>query len=85
MRPQRFRGSRLLRALDRHLPVTVMLAPGYSTHQRVTVERAARLLAACDVALLDDGASISSFEADRRAQGVAPGASESGRSARCRL
>ena len=45
-----------------------MLAPGYSTHQRVTVERAARLLAACDVALLDDGASISSFEADRRAQ-----------------
>jgi hypothetical protein len=26
------------------------------------------LLAACDAALLDDGASISSFEADRRAR-----------------
>ena len=25
--------------------------PGYSTHQRATVERAARLLAACDAAL----------------------------------
>jgi hypothetical protein len=46
----------------------VMLAPGYSTHQRATVERAARLLAACDAALLHDGASISSFEADRRAR-----------------
>ena len=45
----------------------VMLAPGYSTRQRATAERAARLLAACDAALLDDGASISSFEADRRA------------------
>jgi hypothetical protein len=32
------------------------------------VARAARLLAACDAALLDDGASISSFEAERRAQ-----------------
>jgi hypothetical protein len=45
----------------------VGLAPGYSMRQRATVERAARLLAACDAALLDDGASISSFEADRRA------------------
>jgi hypothetical protein len=44
-----------------------MLAPGYSTRQRATVERAARLLAACDAALLDDGASISSFEVERRA------------------
>ena len=49
-------------------PSAVMLAPGYSTRQRATVERAARLLAACDTALLDDGASISSFEANRRAQ-----------------
>ena len=36
--------------------------------QRATVERAAQLLAACDAALRDDGASISSFEADRRAR-----------------
>ena len=49
-------------------PIAVLLAPGYSTRQQATVERAARLLAACDAALLDDGASISSFEADRRAQ-----------------
>ncbi len=45
----------------------VMLAPGYSTRQQATAERAARLLAACDAALLDDGASITSFEAERRA------------------
>jgi hypothetical protein len=45
-----------------------MLAPGYSTRQYATVERASRLLAACDAALLDDGSSISSFEADRRAR-----------------
>jgi hypothetical protein len=49
-------------------PSTVILAPGYSTRQRATVERAARLLAACDAALLDDGSSISSFEAERRAR-----------------
>jgi hypothetical protein len=49
-------------------PTAMMLAPGYSARQRATVERAARLLAACDAALLDDGASISSFEANRRAQ-----------------
>jgi hypothetical protein len=48
-------------------PSTLILAPGYSGRQRATVERAARLLAACDAALLDDGSSISSFEADRRA------------------
>jgi hypothetical protein len=44
-----------------------MLAPGYSTRQRATAERAARLLAICDAALSHDGASISAFEADRRA------------------
>ena len=49
-------------------PSTAILAPGYSTRQRATVERAAQLLAACDAALRDDGASISSFEADRRAR-----------------
>ena len=49
------------------LPAPAVLAPGYSHHQRATAERASRLLAACDAALLHDGASISSFEADRRA------------------
>ena len=49
------------------LAAGVLLAPGYSTRQRATAERAARLLAACDSALLNDGASISSFEAERRA------------------
>jgi hypothetical protein len=49
-------------------PNGAMLAPGYSTRQYATVERASRLLAACDAALLDDGSSISSFEADRRAR-----------------
>jgi hypothetical protein len=43
------------------------LAPGYSTRQQAAAERAARLLVACDAALLDDGASITSFEAERRA------------------
>ena len=45
-----------------------VLPPGYTSRQRATVQRAARLLAACDAALLNDGASISSFEANRRAQ-----------------
>jgi hypothetical protein len=44
-----------------------MLAPGYSSRQQATAERAARLLAACDAALGHDGGSISVFEADRRA------------------
>jgi hypothetical protein len=44
-----------------------LLAPGYSSRQRATAERAARLLAMCDAALGHDGASISAFEADRRA------------------
>jgi len=43
------------------------LAPGYSTRQQMTAERAALLMVACDAALSHDGASISSFEADRRA------------------
>lgn len=49
-------------------PAPAVLAPGYSSSQRATAERASRLLAACDAALLHDGASLSSFEADRRAQ-----------------
>ena len=68
MLPLRYRGSMSPQALGRPAPSAVILAPGYGTRQRATVERAARLLAACDAALLDDGASISSFEADRRAR-----------------
>jgi hypothetical protein len=49
-------------------PETLVLAPGYSSRRRATVQRAAWLLAACDAALQHDGASISSFEANRRAQ-----------------
>ena len=49
-------------------PETLPLAPGYSSRRRATVLRAAWLLAACDAALQHDGASISSFEANRRAQ-----------------
>ena len=49
-------------------PATAVLPPGYTSRQRATVQRATRLLAACDAALLNDGASISSFEANRRAQ-----------------
>jgi hypothetical protein len=49
-------------------PTTAALAPGYTSRQRATVQRASRLLVACDAALLSDGASISSFEATRRAQ-----------------
>ena len=49
-------------------PAAAALPPGYTSRQRATVQRAARLLAACDAALLNDGPSISSFEANRRAQ-----------------
>lgn len=49
-------------------PAAVALPPGYTSRQRTTAQRAARLIAACDAALLDDGASISSFEASRRAE-----------------
>lgn len=44
------------------------LAPGYSSRQGATAERAARLLDACEAAFQDDGAAISSFEVDRRWQ-----------------
>jgi hypothetical protein len=49
-------------------PAPTVLAPGYSSRQRATVQRATRLLTACDAALRHDGASISSFEASRRAE-----------------
>lgn len=44
----------------------VQLAPGYSQRSYVAADRAARLLAACELALADDGGSISAFEADAR-------------------
>ena len=43
------------------------LAPGYPSRQLATADRAARLLQAAEVALADDGGSISVYEADRRA------------------
>lgn len=46
---------------------SVRLAPGYPSRQLVTADRAARLLQAADIALADDGGSVSLFEADRRA------------------
>jgi hypothetical protein len=49
-------------------PAPTVLAPGYSARQRATAQRATRLLTACDAALRHDGASISSFEASRRAE-----------------
>ena len=44
------------------------LAPGYSPRQVATANRTLYLLAVCDAALSDDGASVSSFEADARAR-----------------
>ena len=49
-------------------PTPTVLAPGYSSRQRATAQRACRLLSACDAALRHDGASISAFEANRRAE-----------------
>lgn len=46
----------------------IALAPGYSTRQGATAERASRLLQVCDVALESDGGAMSSFEVDRRWQ-----------------
>jgi len=42
------------------------LAPGYGNRQRVTAERAARLIEVCDAALAGDGASITAYEMERR-------------------
>lgn len=42
------------------------LAPGYHPRQIATADRASRLLGACDLALLSDGAAISAFEVDAR-------------------
>jgi len=44
----------------------VTLAPGYGSRQVATATRTLYLLTACDAALGDDGASVSSYEADVR-------------------
>jgi len=44
------------------------LAPGYHPRQIATADRASRLLGACDLALLSDGAAISAFEVDARSR-----------------
>jgi hypothetical protein len=46
----------------------IRLAPGYSSRQVATANRTLYLMAACDAALLDDGGSLSSFEADVRSR-----------------
>jgi hypothetical protein len=44
------------------------LAPGYGSRQVATANRTFYLLQACDAALGDDGASVSSYEADVRSR-----------------
>lgn len=44
------------------------LPTAYPNRQRLAADRAARLLVACEAALVDDGASLSSYEADVRAR-----------------
>lgn len=46
----------------------LQLPAGYPNRQRLAADRALRLLAACDAALSDDGASISAYEADVRSR-----------------
>lgn len=64
--------ARTLLALDvaaGHRPLdaaSVPLAPGYSPRQVATANRTLYLRTACEAALRDDGASLSSFEADVR-------------------
>ncbi len=66
--------ARALAALDlaggTRPPETVgtRLAPGYSSRQRGTANRALYLLVACDAALRDDGGSVSSYEAEARSR-----------------
>lgn len=47
-------------------PAGLRLAPGYASRQVALANRAHYLLVVCDHALSDDGASVSSFEAERR-------------------
>ncbi len=47
---------------------TADLAPGYSSRQRLAADRASRLLLACETALASDGAALSLYEAEVRAQ-----------------
>lgn len=51
-----------------HPAVNFGLPAAYSSRQQATAERAARLLVACDAALLSDGSSITSHEAEARAR-----------------
>lgn len=44
------------------------LAPGYTSRQVGTANRALFLIAACDAALADDGGTLSSYEADLRSR-----------------
>lgn len=46
----------------------LQLPSGYPNRQRFAADRAIRLLVACEAALGDDGASISSYEADVRSR-----------------
>jgi hypothetical protein len=46
----------------------LQLPAGYPNRQRFAADRAIRLLVACETALADDGASISSYEADARSR-----------------
>ena len=50
--------------------VSARLAPGYSPRQVATANRTLYLLLACDAALIDDGGSVSSYEADARARAL---------------
>ncbi len=53
---------------DRPTDHGLRLPTAYPNRQRLAADRAARLYAACEVALADDGASLSSYEADVRAR-----------------
>ena len=64
-------GSTWPPAAARRLGPAPLLAPGYSSRRHVHRRPGRRLLAACDAALSDDGASLSSYEAGRRAASCA--------------
>ena len=70
MRPRRYPDSMSPQenGQNRRLPRCSHLATALTSGQRSSGRPG--LLAACDAALLHDGASISSFEADRRAQAL---------------
>lgn len=66
------RAARVLHELDvaagaRPADPDLVLPPGYGSRQRVAADRAARLFAACQQALADDGGSLSAHEVQVRA------------------